>query len=318
MKALITGITGQAGSYLAELLLDKNYDVAGLIRRSSQSSTARIDHITNRLKIFPGDLCDQTSIDSIIREWQPDEVYNLAAQSFVPASWDQPIYTSDVTGLGVLRILDAIKKYKPDARFVQSSSSEMFGRVMEIPQKETTPFYPRSPYGVAKIYGYWITVNYRESFNLHLSNSICFNMESPRRGLDFVTKKIANGVARIYLGKDKELRLGNLDSMRDFGYVKDYVEAMWLMLQKVSPGDYVIGSEETHSIREFCDIAFSRVGMDYRNYVVIDPAFFRPAEVNLLLSDCTKAKIELGWHRKTSFIDLVNMMVDYDVKRLST
>lgn len=315
MRALVTGITGQTGSYLAEILLDKGYEVAGLVRRTSSVNTNRIRGIYDRLCIYSGDLCDQTSLNEAIKDFQPDEVYNLAAQSFVPVSWNQPMYTGDANGLGVLRLLDSIHTYKPDAKFLQSSTSEMFGKVVETPQKETTPFYPRSPYGVAKIYGYWITINYRESYNLFACNSICFNMESPRRGSEFVTKKIVEGVAKISKGDAKELRLGNLDSKRDWGFAKDYAYAMWLMLQQGVADDYIIGSEETHSIREFCEVAFSRVGLDYRDYVIVDPKFFRPAEVDLLLSDCTKARTKLGWQAKTKFVELVNIMVDSEMER---
>jgi len=315
VKALVTGITGQTGSYLAELLLSKGYEVGGFIRRSSTSNYSRIDHIIKDVRIFSGDLCDQTSVDRAIDGFKPDEVYNLAAQSFVPTSWDQPVYTADANAIGVLRFLDSIRTYKPDTKFLQSSTSEMFGKVREIPQTEKTPFYPRSPYGVAKVFGYWITVNYRESYDLFACNSICFNMESPRRGSEFVTKKIVEAVARIKKGDQTELRLGNLDSKRDWGFAGDYANAMWLMLQQELSDDYVIGSEETHSIREFCEIAFSRVGLDYRDFVVIDPKFFRPAEVDILLSDSTKARTVLGWKRTQSFIDLVHTMVDSEMDK---
>jgi GDPmannose 4,6-dehydratase len=315
MKALVTGITGQTGSYLAEILLNKGYEVGGLIRRSSSPNLSRIKNIVDDLRIFQGDLGDQTSLDAAIIKFQPDEVYNMAAQSFVPVSWNQPEYTTDVNATGVLRILNSIKSFKPDAKFLQSSTSEMFGKVAETPQRETTPFHPRSPYGVAKIYGYWITINYRESFNIYACNSICFNMESPRRGSEFVTKKIVEEVAKIYKGKSKELRLGNLDAKRDWTHARDSAYAMWLMLQQETPDDYVIGSEETHSIREFCDLAFSYVGLNYKDYVVIDPQFFRPAEVDLLLSDCTKAVVKLGWKRTTGFEDLVQEMVDVELEK---
>jgi GDPmannose 4,6-dehydratase len=315
MKALVTGITGQTGSYLAEILLSKNYNVAGLIRRSSSYNINRIKDIINDITLFSGDLCDQTSINDIIMKFQPDEVYNLAAQSFVPTSWNQPAYTADTNGMGVLRVLDAIKAYKPSARFLQSSTSEMFGKVQEIPQKETTPFHPRSPYGVAKVYGYWITVNYRESYEMYTCNSICFNMESPRRGSEFVTKKIAEGVAEIYKGRQTELRLGNLDSKRDWGHARDYANAMYLMLQQEKPDDYIIGSEETHSIREFCNVAFRHAGLNYEDFVIIDQKFFRPAEVDLLLSDCTKARTKLGWVRTTCFEDLVKEMVEAELEK---
>lgn len=315
MKALITGITGQTGSYLAEILLKKGYEVGGLIRRSSSPNLSRISNIADDIRIFHGDMGDQTSLDTAIIEFQPDEVYNLAAQSFVPASWNQPEYTADVNGAGVLRILNSIKSFKPDARFLQSSTSEMFGKVAETPQRETTPFHPRSPYGVAKIYGYWITINYRESFNIYACNSICFNMESPRRGSEFVTKKIVEGAAKIYKGESKELRLGNLEAKRDWTHARDSANAMWLMLQQETSDDYVIGSEETHSIREFCDVAFKYVGLNYRDYVVLDPQFLRPAEVDILLSDCTKALVKLGWKHTTSFENLVSEMMAAELEK---
>lgn len=316
-RALITGITGQDGSYLAELLLDKGYEVFGLVRRSSTGSFERIDHLTHQVTLISGDLCDEGSLIDAIDRAQPDEVYNLAAQSFVADSWPQAEYTGDATGLGVLRVLQAIRRVKPDARFYQASSSEMFGKVKETPQTEATPFHPRSPYGVAKVYGYFITLNYRESFGMHASNGILFNHESPRRGLEFVTRKISDGVARIKLGMEKELRLGNLDASRDWGYAGDYVELMWRMLQQDEPGDYVAATGETHTVREFCEIAFDRVGLDYRDHVVTDPAFVRPAEVDLLHGDSTRAREVLGWEPKVGFRDLVEMMVDSDLARLS-
>lgn len=314
--ALITGITGQDGSYLAEFLLDKGYKVVGLLRRNSSAYMGRIEHIKEKLILESGDLQDQNSIDNAIKSHMPDEVYNLAAQSFVPVSWKQPEYTADVTGVGALRILDAIRMIKPDTKFYQASTSEMFGKVRETPQKETTPFYPRSPYGVAKVYAHWITVNYRESYNMFTCSGILFNHESPRRGLEFVTKKITDGVARIYVGKQNKLYLGNLQSKRDWGFAGDYVKAMWMMLQQDKPDDYVIGSEETHTGEEFCKLAFEYVGFDYKNHVEIDPAFYRPAEVDLLLSDSTKAKAVLGWKPEVNFKDLVYMMVDEDLRRV--
>ncbi len=315
-KALITGITGQDGSYLAELLLSKGYEVYGLVRRSSLENYERIEHIRDKLKFISGDLNDQTSLDEAIRKIQPDEVYNLAAQSFVPTSWEQPILTAEITGLGVLKLLEAIRKYKPDARFYQASSSEMFGKVKEIPQKETTPFHPRSPYGVAKVFGHYITVNYRESYNIFACSGICFNHESPRRGLEFVTRKISYGVARIKLGLANELRLGNLEAKRDWGFAKDYVEAMWLMLQQDKPDDYVIATGETHSVKEFVELAFSYVGLDWKKYVVVDQKLYRPAEVDLLVGDSTKARQKLGWKPKVTFKELVEMMVESDIERL--
>jgi GDPmannose 4,6-dehydratase len=314
--ALITGITGQDGSYLAELLLGKGYRVIGVARRSSTVTSERIKHILDDITVVQGDLQDQGSLLSLLEEHKPTEVYNLAAQSFVPTSWIQPALTGDVTAIGVTRLLEAIRFVDPKIRFYQASSSEMFGKVMEVPQKETTPFYPRSPYGVAKMYGHWITVNYRESFNIFATSGILFNHESPRRGLEFVTRKITDGVARIKLGMAKELRLGNLESQRDWGFAGDYVEAMWLMLQQDHADNYVIGTGETHAVREFCEIAFSRVGLDYKEYVVQDDRFYRPAEVDLLISDPSKARNILKWERAVSFKDLVTMMVDADVERL--
>ena len=316
-KALLTGVTGQDGSYLAEFLLEKGYDVVGMVRRTSHDSYERIEHLLDRMEIVAADLLDQHSLTVVLQETRPDEVYNLAAQSFVPTSWTQPVLTGEFTALGVTRILEAIRLVRPDARFYQASSSEMFGKVSETPQRETTPFYPRSPYGVAKVYGHWITVNYRESYDLFAVSGILFNHESPRRGIEFVTHKVTDGVARIKLGLAGELRLGNLDSRRDWGFAGDYVEAMWLMLQQPQARDYVIGTGETHSVRELVELAFGHVGLDYRKHVVSDPRFHRPAEVDLLLADPTKARTELGWKPKVSFPELVAMMVDADLKRLS-
>lgn len=315
-KALITGITGQDGSYLAEFLLAKGYDVVGMVRRTSTVNFHRIAHIQNELELVPGDLGDQVSIIHLLEEHRPDEVYNLAAQSFVMTSWGQPVFTGDVTGLGVTRMLDAIRFVDPRIRFYQASSSEMFGKVVEVPQSETTPFYPRSPYGVAKVYGHWITVNYRESYDLHATSGILFNHESPRRGLEFVTRKITRHVAQIKRGLIDELRLGNLDARRDWGYAGDYVEAMWLMLQQESPEDYVISSGETHSVEEFLEQAFSHVDLDWHDYVVQDPRFMRPAEVDLLVGDSSKARINLGWETTVSFAELVQLMVDADLQLL--
>jgi GDPmannose 4,6-dehydratase len=315
--ALITGITGQDGSYLADFLLGKGYDVIGMVRRSSTVTFGRIEHIQNDIEIIQGDLHDQSSLVSLIEEYHPEEVFNLAAQSFVPTSWKQPVLTGEVTALGVTRILEAIRLVKPDTRFYQASSSEMFGKVREVPQTEQTPFYPRSPYGVAKVYGHWITVNYRESYDLYACSGILFNHESPRRGLEFVTRKITNGVARIKLGLSNELRLGNLESRRDWGYAGDYVEAMWLMLQPDKPDDYVVCTGETHSVRDFCAAAFSHVGLDYNDYVIQDPRFFRPAEVDLLVGNPQKAFENLSWKPRVSFEKLVAMMVDADLQMLS-
>jgi len=315
--ALITGINGQDGSYLAELLLSKGYKVVGVVRRSSTATLERVEHLLDEIFVEQGDLHDQGSLLSLLEEHKPTEVYNLAAQSFVPTSWNQPALTGEVTALGVTRILEAIRFVNPKIRFYQASTSEMFGKVLEVPQKETTPFYPRSPYGVAKVYGHWITVNYRESFNLFATSGILFNHESPRRGLEFVTRKITDGVARIKLGLAKELRLGNLDARRDWGFAGDYVEAMWLMLQQHKPDNFVIGTGETHAVREFCEIAFGRVNLDYREFVVQDERYYRPAEVDLLVSDPSKARSMLGWEPSVSFRELVTMMVDSDVKRLS-
>ncbi|HVK00741.1 MAG TPA: GDP-mannose 4,6-dehydratase [Gemmatimonadales bacterium] len=316
-KALITGVTGQDGSYLAEFLLDKGYEVVGMVRRTSHHSYERIDHLLDRIEIVAADLLDQHSLTVVLQDFRPDEVYNLAAQSFVPTSWTQPVLTGEFTALGVTRILEAIRLVHPKARFYQASSSEMFGKVTETPQRESTPFYPRSPYGVAKVYGHWITVNYRESYDLFAVSGILFNHESPRRGIEFVTRKVSDGVARIKLGLAKDLHLGNLDSRRDWGYAGDYVEAMWLMLQQPTPNDYVVGMGATHSVRELTEIAFRHVGLDYRQHVVSDPRYYRPAEVELLLADPTKARRELGWKAKVSFEQLVTMMVDADLARLS-
>ncbi|MHB8761288.1 MAG: GDP-mannose 4,6-dehydratase [Coriobacteriia bacterium] len=314
-SALITGITGQDGSYLAELLLDKGYEVHGLVRRSATPSTERIEHILDRVHLLVGEMTDQTSLIDAMEASQADEVYNLAAQSFVGDSWTVPVSTGDVDGLGVTRMLEAIRRVKPKARFYQAATSEMYGKVKEVPQSEITPFHPRSPYGVAKVYGFYITLNYRESYGMHANNGILFNHESPRRGLEFVTRKITDSVAGIKLGKASELRLGNLDSQRDWGFAGDYVEMMWLMLQQDTPDDYVAATGETHTVREFCEIAFSRVDLDYQEYVKIDERFVRPAEVDLLLGDPSKAKRALGWEPKVSFRELVEMMVDADLKR---
>jgi GDPmannose 4,6-dehydratase len=315
-RALITGITGQDGSYLAELLLAEGYEVIGVMRRSSTVNIERISHIQDRLTLVSGDLMDEVSLINVLRDYRPSEVYNLAAQSFVQASWTQPVLTGETTALGVTRMLDAIRIVDPEIRFYQASSSEMFGRVRATPQNENTSFYPRSPYGVAKVYGHWITVNYRESYNLHASSGILFNHESPRRGLEFVTRKVTNGVARIKAGLDTEIRLGNLDSQRDWGYAADYVRAMWAMLQRDAPDDFVIASETTHSVRELCEVAFGAVGLDYREHVVIDPAFIRPAEVDLLVGDATKAHEVLGWRCEVDFYALIEMMVAADMKAL--
>ncbi len=316
-RALITGITGQDGSYLADFLLSKGYRVFGLTRRTSTINFERIEHIIDKIELVPGDLIDQGSLDQAVKEIQPDEVYNLAAQSFVPTSWNQPVLTGEVTALGVTRILEAIRRVKPDTKFYQASSSEMFGKVREVPQSEQTPFYPRSPYGVSKVYGHWITVNYRESYNLFAVSGILFNHESPRRGLEFVTRKIAYGVAKIKLGLADKIVLGNLDAKRDWGYAPDYVEAMWLMLQQDKPEDYVIATGETHSVKEFVKEAFRVVGIEnWQDYVVQDPRFMRPAEVDLLVGDASKAQKKLGWKPKTSFKELVKIMVKADLERL--
>lgn len=311
--ALITGVTGQDGSYLAEFLLERGYRVVGMVRRTSTLNFHRIAHIQDQLELVPGDLSDQVSLIRILEEYQPQEVYNLAAQSFVQTSWNQPVFTGDVTGLGVTRMLDAIRIVDPAIRMYQASSSEMFGKVVEVPQRETTPFYPRSPYGVAKVYGHWITVNYRESYGLHAVSGILFNHESPRRGMEFVTRKITYQAARIKLGLANELRLGNLDARRDWGYAGDFVRAMWLMLQHDTPTDYVVATGETHSIEQFLDVAFGHLGLDWREYVVQDERFMRPAEVDLLVGDSSKARRELGWEPTVTFTELVKMMVDADM-----
>lgn len=313
--AIITGITGQDGSYLAEFLLEKGYKVVGVVRRSSTTPYERIAHLVDRVDLVSADLLDQTSLTDVVHDSQPDEIYNLAAQSFVQTSWSQPVLTGEFTALGVTRMLEAMKKAAPKARFYQASSSEMFGKVHESPQKETTPFYPRSPYGVAKVYGHWITVNYRESFGLYAVSGILFNHESPRRGLEFVTRKVTDAVARIKVGRQKELRLGNLEARRDWGFAGDYVDAMWRMLQQPEPDDFVISTGDTRSVRELCEAAFNHVGLDYRKYVVQDPRFFRPAEVDLLVGDPGKAAKKLGWHPRVHFQELVAMMVDADVER---
>jgi GDPmannose 4,6-dehydratase len=320
-RALITGITGQDGSYLAELLLDKGYEVVGMVRRSSTVNFERIAHIQDRLILDPytasGDLLDEASLIAILREYEPTEVYNLAAQSFVQTSFKQPVLTGEITALGVTRLLDAIRITDPGIRFYQASSSEMFGKVQEVPQTEGTPFYPRSPYGVAKVYGHWITVNYRESYGLHASSGILFNHESPRRGMEFLPRKVSHGVAKIKLGLADSLALGNLDAERDWGFAGDYVEAMWLMVQQDQPDDYVVATGETHSVREFCQIAFEHVGLRWEDHVTIDPKFMRPAEVDLLIGDAAKARDTLGWKPRTSFPELVTMMVDADLDLLS-
>jgi GDPmannose 4,6-dehydratase len=315
-RALITGITGQDGSYLAEFLLEQGYEVIGMIRRSSTVNFERIRHIQDKIALTSGDLLDEVSMINLLRECRPTEVYNLAAQSFVQTSWAQPVFTGETTALGVTRMLDAIRIVDPDIRFYQASSSEMFGKVVEVPQRESTPFYPRSPYGVAKVYGHWITVNYRESYGMHANSGILFNHESPRRGLEFVTRKITNGAARIKLGLDRELRLGNLESQRDWGFAGDYVKAMWLMLQQDQPGDFVVATGQTQSVRHFCELAFGHVDLDYRDYVVLDERFMRPAEVDLLVGDPGQAHRSLGWQPETSFEELVRMMVEADVALL--
>jgi GDPmannose 4,6-dehydratase len=316
-RALITGVTGQDGSYLAELLLSKGYEVVGVVRRTSHHSYERIEHLLDRIDVVAADLLDQHSLTVVLQDTRPDEVYNLAAQSYVPTSWTQPVLTGEFTALGVTRILEAIRLAHPTARFYQASSSEMFGRVTETPQRESTTFYPRSPYGVAKVYGHWITVNYRESYNLYAVSGILFNHESPRRGIEFVTRKVTDAVARIKLGRARELRLGNLDARRDWGFAGDYVDAMWRMLQQPTPQDYVIGTGQAHSVRELVEAAFGHVGLNWQDYVVTDPKFMRPAEVDLLRADPSKARKELGWTPKVGFRELVAMMVDADLERLS-
>ncbi len=314
--ALITGITGQDGSYLAELLLDNGYDVVGLHRRSSTVTFERVAHLTDRITLVPADLLDEASMIRVLRDYRPREVYNLAAQSFVQTSFAQPVLTGEVTGLGVTRLLDAILLTDPSIHFYQASSSEMFGKVVETPQSERTPLYPRSPYGVAKVYGHWITVNYRESYGMHASSGILFNHGSPRRGLEFVERKVAFSAAAIKLGLQQTVKLGNLDARRDWGYAGDYVKAMWLMLQQDDPGDYVVSTGETHSVRELCQIAFDQVGLNWEDYVQVDPQFFRPAEVDLLIGDAKKARAQLGWEPRVSFEELVRMMVDADLAAL--
>ena len=315
-KALITGITGQDGSHLADFLLEKGYEVVGMVRRTSTINFDRIRHIQDRVTIVHGDLLDQVSIIHILQDHHPDEVFNLAAQSFVPTSWQQPVLTGEFTALGVTRMLDAVRTVDKNIRFYQASSSEMFGKVQEVPQRETTPFYPRSPYGVAKVYGHWITINYRESYNLFACSGILFNHEGPRRGLEFVTHKITNSVARIKLGLATELRLGNLESRRDWGWAPDYVRAMWLMLQQDRPDDYVVATGETHSVREFCQEAFSYVGLDWEKHVIVDPNFYRRAEVDMLVGDPSKARRVLGWQPSVNFRELVHLMVDADLAAL--
>jgi GDPmannose 4,6-dehydratase len=317
-RAFITGITGQDGSYLAELLLEKGYDVYGMTRRASTENVERIAHLTERLTLIQGDLLDPPSLDAALREAQPAEVYNLAAQSFVPTSWNQPVLTAEFTAVGVTRMLEAVRAVDPGIRFYQASSSEMFGKVREVPQTELTPFHPRSPYGVAKVYGHHITVNYRESYDLFATSGILFNHESPRRGLEFVTRKISDGVGRIKHGLSKELRLGNLDAKRDWGFAGDYVEAMWLMLQQDEPADYVIATGEEHSVRDFVESAFERAGLDPERHVVQDPQFMRPAEVDHLVGDASKARRELEWAPRTPFQELVELMVDADLERVSS
>jgi GDPmannose 4,6-dehydratase len=312
-RALITGVTGQDGSYLAELLLEQGYEVIGVVRRSSTLNFERIAHIQDRLTLVPADLLDEVSLIAALRDHRPSEVYNLAAQSFVQTSWSQPVLTGETTALGVTRLLDAIRIVDPEIRFYQASSSEMFGKVHEVPQKESTPFYPRSPYGVAKVYGHWITVNYRESYGLHASSGMLFNHESPRRGLEFVTRKVTHGVARIASGLDDKLPLGNLDAQRDWGYAADYVRAMWLMLQQDEPSDFVVATGETHSVRELCQLAFQAADLDWEQHVVVDERFLRPAEVDLLVGDASKAHETLGWHREVDFPGLVKMMVEADL-----
>ncbi len=312
-RALITGITGQDGSYLAEFLLDQGYEVCGMVRRSSTLNFERIAHIQDRITLVAGDLLDEVSMINILRDNHPTEVYNLAAQSFVQTSWSQPVLTGETTALGVTRVLDAIRIVDPEIRFYQASSSEMFGKVLEVPQQESTPFYPRSPYGVAKVYGHWITVNYRESYDLHASSGILFNHESPRRGLEFVTRKVTHGVARIKQGIDEKLALGNLDAQRDWGFAADYVRAMWMMLQQDRPDDYVVATGETHSVKELVELAFAAVDLDWQQHVFIDERFLRPAEVDLLVGDPAKAEATLGWHREVDFPSLVQMMVEADL-----
>jgi GDPmannose 4,6-dehydratase len=316
-KALITGITGQDGSYLAEFLLGKGYGVYGMVRRASFQRFDRIQHILDRVEIIEGDLTDQSSLDDALKTIAPDEVYNLASQSFVPTSWNQPVLTADVTGTGVTRMLEAIRKHKPDSKFYQASTSEMFGKVRETPQNEMTPFYPRSPYGVAKVYAHWITINYRESYDIFACSGICFNHESPRRGLEFISRKVTDGVARIKRGLADQLKLGNLEARRDWGFARDFVEAMWLMLQQDQPEDYVIATGVSHSVRDLVQAAFGYVGLSVEPHVIVDPKLFRPAEVDTLVGDPSKAKVRLGWTPKLSFDEMICMMVEADLKRLS-
>jgi GDPmannose 4,6-dehydratase len=316
--ALITGITGQDGSYLIELLLEKGYSVVGVVRRTSHDSYQRVEHLIDRITVVPADLLDQHSLTSVIAECKPDEVYNLAAQSFVPTSWKQPVLTGEFTALGVTRLLEAVRLAHPTARVYQASSSEMFGKVRESPQNEATPFYPRSPYGVAKVYGHWITVNYRESYGMFAVSGILFNHESPRRGLEFVTRKVSHRVAQIKLGLASELKLGNLDAVRDWGFAGDYVRAMWQMLQRDTPEDFVVGTGETHSVRELVETAFAHVGLSWEDYTKVDPALVRPAEVEKLQADATKARNELGWNPTITFHELIGMMVEADIERLGT
>jgi GDPmannose 4,6-dehydratase len=315
--ALVTGVTGQDGSYLAELLLERGYEVVGMVRRTSHDSYERIGHLLDRLHIVPADLLDQHSLTAVVRDARPDEIYNLAAQSFVPTSWSQPVLTGEFTALGVTRLLEAIRLAHPEARFYQASSSEMFGKAVETPQHERTPFYPRSPYGVAKVYGHWITVNYRESYGLYAVSGILFNHESPRRGLEFVTRKVSHSVAQIVKGRATELRLGNLDARRDWGFAGDYADAMWRMVQQPRPDDYVVGTGETHSVRDLCAVAFGHVGLEWERYVRVDPALVRPAEVDVLQADASKARRVLGWSPRVDFATLVRMMVDADLERLA-
>jgi GDPmannose 4,6-dehydratase len=315
-KALITGVTGQDGSYLAEFLLSKGYDVYGMVRRTSTIFYERIRRIQDDITLVPGDLSDQTSLNRAVSEIKPDEVYNLGAQSFVPTSWNQPAFTGDITGLGVTRMLEAVHTVKPDTRFYQASSSEMFGKVQEVPQREETPFYPRSPYGVAKVYGHWITVNYRESYDMYAVSGILFNHESPRRGLEFVTRKVTYHAAKIKLGLAHELRIGNLDAQRDWGFAGDYVQAMWLMLQQDTPDDYVVATGKTHTVERLLEVAFNCVDLDWKNYAVQDPRFMRPAEVDLLIGDPAKAHAKLGWEPSVTFEEMIQMMVEADIKRL--
>ncbi len=315
-KALITGITGQDGSYLAELLLEKGYDVVGMLRRSSTVNFSRIDHFRDDIVLAPGDLIDGASLVNVLREHEPDEIYNLAAQSFVQTSFGQPVLTGEVTALGVTRMLDAIRMVSPDARFYQASSSEMFGKATEVPQTELTSFHPRSPYGVAKLYGHWITVNYRESYDMFASSGILFNHESPRRGSEFVTRKVTQGAARIKAGKQDKLMLGNLDAQRDWGHARDYVDAMWRMLQQDEARDYVISTGQTHTVRRLCEVAFGAADLDWEQYVEVDPQFYRPAEVDVLVGDSSKAKAELGWEPTIGFDDLITEMVEYDLQQV--